>query len=76
MIRITTPSPFLADEFRRRDPDAFEVLARLHFEFGEAHFNMRAAILRHLDWPELRVWAALARLFAHEILVEIDETLH
>jgi hypothetical protein len=76
MIRITTPAPFLADEFRRRDPDSFEILARLHFEFGEADFHLRVEFLRYLDWPELRVWGAMARLFAHEILVGIPETVH
>jgi hypothetical protein len=75
MIRITTPAPFLADEFRRRDPDSFEILARLCFEFGDHPFNLRAEF-RPCDWAELRYWGAMTRLFVHEILVEIAETVH
>ncbi|SHN69109.1 hypothetical protein [Bradyrhizobium erythrophlei] len=75
-IMITTPSPLLADEFRRRDPDAFEILARLDCEFGDHPFNLRSEFLRYLDWPELRVLGAMTRLFAHEILIEIPESVH
>ena len=75
MIRITTPAPFLADEFRLRDPDAFWILARLDFEFGDHAFSLRPEC-RPCDWVELRYLGALARLFSHEILVEIPETVH
>jgi hypothetical protein len=76
MIRITTPSPFLADEFRRRDPDSFEIIEWLWLEVGDRAFSIRPELFRDLDWLELRLWGALARLFAHEFLAEIRETIH
>ena len=75
MIQIATPPMFIVDDIRKRDPDSFEVLDRLFYEFGDAPFYMRAEF-RPCDWAELRYWGALARLFGNEFLVVTDETVH
>jgi hypothetical protein len=75
VIRITTPPMFALDEIRKRDPDSFEVLDRLFYEFGDHPFYMRAEF-RPCDWVELRYLGAVARLFGNEFLVVIDETVH
>jgi hypothetical protein len=75
LIRVSTPSPFLT-EFSDHDPDGCEIVEWLWLELGDGAFNIRSEYLRQFDWPELRVWGAMARLFAHEILVEIPETVH
>ena len=74
-IRISTPAPFLPEEFRLKDPDAFQVLALLHYEFGDAPFHIRPE-WRPRDWVHNRFLGAVARLFAHEILAEVEETWH
>lgn len=79
MIQIAAPTMFIVDEIRKRYPDSFDVFKRLHFEFDEARFALRANFLRDIsraDWPELRLWGAIARLFGNEFLVVVPDTLH
>ena len=80
MIKIATPSPFLAGPFEQADPDAYEVVDLFWSELGDGEFSLRAALqhLQHLleGRPEQRCLAAMRRLFAHEILAEIPETTH
>jgi hypothetical protein len=78
MIRVATPSPFLAGElFELAEPAAFAVLESLWLEFGEAHFSIRPEIFHELDWlDDHRILAAMRMLFFHEILAEVPETFH
>jgi hypothetical protein len=80
MIRIQTPSPFLAGPFQESDPDAYEVVDLFWSELGDSEFQLRAALqhLQHLlaGWPDDRVWAACRRLFFFEVLTPIPETIH
>ena len=80
MIRIATPSPFLAGPFEQADADAFAVVDLFWTEIGDGEFQLRA-VLQHLQhllagWPDDRVLSATRRLFAHEILAEVDLTIH
>jgi hypothetical protein len=76
MIMIATPSPFLVGDFQHADPDGYAVIEFLWLEIGDAAFSIRPELFRDLEWLDARVWAAMRRLFAHEILAQIDETVH
>jgi hypothetical protein len=76
VIRIATAAPFLAGEFKFADPDAYEIIEWLWLELGDVEFSIRPELFRDLDWLDDRIWAAMRRLFSHEILAEVAETIH
>jgi hypothetical protein len=80
VIRVSTPAEFLSDEFRKKDPDAFMLAELFHHQHGDSVFPLPIELRRDIpggaDWSDNRIWGAISRLFAHEILVSVAETVH
>jgi hypothetical protein len=75
VIRITTQPAFILFEDRKRDPDLYEVLLRLHCTFGEAQFQLRPEF-RPPTWVHNRYRGAVQRLFASEFIAVVEESVH